>query len=661
MQVMLIRSSLYVWDDSAALEPRYRARFYIDPNSILMGSSDIHTIFAGYPSSGSTNPVLRIQIRKVTGAQPYQVQVGIRRDNNTWVYSAWFGMTDAPHGIEIDWRAASAPGSNDGRLTLWIDGSQKADLTGIDNDQQRVDRVRLGAVDGLDPGTRGTYCFDAFVSRRQSYIGPESFVMSCYGGGSSESASDPALNVVEKSPEFSTGLKGTLELLAGEGISQTITYDYDPLNRLTAADYYGGRFYHYSYDAAGNRTHQVSSACADCPEFNVNYAYDIAQRLSNVNGVAYTWDDNGNLLSDGINTFAYDNANRLISITNPQYSIQNGYNGLGDRLRQTVNSSQTNYILDLNNNLAQVLSDDSNTYLYGLGRIAQQNTVDWQYYQGDALGSVRQLSDPAGVVTLARSYEPFGKVLNSEDKEITSYAFTGEWSDPTGLIYLRARYYDPATGRFLSRDPFPGTIISPRSQQPYVYAINNPVLYVDPSGKVVWIPALLGIGGLVGGASSLLSYLLTPNTCLSWQEALLSFGTGFAAGVVGTGTFLLVSTLLPASIPAAITGAIAGWFSGTAGAATANILTGNPRPWEGIWVSGFIGAFSGGIAGRWYSHTTRVGNPNWQPRLSVSSGWGYPFNNPRVHIGPRSIALAKSEIIMDLVGGTAGLLSTFLR
>jgi hypothetical protein len=74
--------------------------------------------------------------------------------------------------IELDWRAATASGANDGGLTLWIDGTQQADLTSIDNDTWRVDRARIGALSSLDAGTSRTYYFDAFESRRSSYIGP---------------------------------------------------------------------------------------------------------------------------------------------------------------------------------------------------------------------------------------------------------------------------------------------------------------------------------------------------------------------------------------------------------------------------------------------------------------------------------------------------------
>jgi YD repeat-containing protein len=79
----------------------------------------------------------------------------------------------------------------------------------------------------------------------------------------------------------------------------TITYDYDPLYRLTAADYSTGAFYHYTYDSVGNRLTQETGLGT------TNYVYDNANRLSSVNSVNYTWDDNGNLLNDGTNLYTY--------------------------------------------------------------------------------------------------------------------------------------------------------------------------------------------------------------------------------------------------------------------------------------------------------------------------------------------------------------------
>jgi hypothetical protein len=117
-----------------------------------------------------------------------------------------------------------------------------------------------------------------------------------------------------------------------------------------------------------------------------------------VDGMTYTWDNNGNLLSDGTNTYGYNYANRLVSLTDGVDSYNYLYNGLGDRVQQTVNGVTTSYVLDLNTGLTQVLSDGTDTYLYGLTRIGEEDTA-WDYYLGDALGSVRQLTDGSGDVT----------------------------------------------------------------------------------------------------------------------------------------------------------------------------------------------------------------------------------------------------------------------
>ena len=163
-------NSLYVRDDSPNAELRYRARFYFDPNTIQMTSGNKHFIFKGFV--GASTEVLQIEFGQTSGA--YQVRASLLNDGSTWTYTNWFNISDASHVIEFDWRAASGAGANNGGLTLWIDGVQKADLSGVDNDTRRIDRIRLGALSGVDSGTRGTYYFDAFEARRQSYIGPAS-------------------------------------------------------------------------------------------------------------------------------------------------------------------------------------------------------------------------------------------------------------------------------------------------------------------------------------------------------------------------------------------------------------------------------------------------------------------------------------------------------
>ena len=137
----------------------------------------------------------------------------------------------------------------------------------------------------------------------------------------------------------------------------------------------------------------------------------------------------------------------------------------------------------------------------------------------DGLGSVRLLVDAATRQILdTYRYAPFGGLLAGGTSD-NNRRFTGEAQDATGLYYLRARWYDPATGRFLSRDPFPGLAALPQTQtqHPYAYVGNNPVLYVDPSEEFVNILISDAVGGVVGAGAYTLSVAISGgqfNLCL---------------------------------------------------------------------------------------------------------------------------------------------------
>ena len=212
---------------------------------------------------------------------------------------------------------------------------------------------------------------------------------------------------------------------------------------------------------------------------------DIANRLNTVNGgVPYGWDNNGNLLNDGMNAYQYDQANRLAAINTTQYGFT--YNGFGDRVSQTANSVTTDYTLDLASGLTQVLADGTNTYLYSNMRIGQQSATSTEYFLTDALGSVRQMVDETRELTLTQAYQPYGETLNSTGNAITNYAFAGEWRDASGLDYLRARYYVPWQGRFLTHDAWDGDPNMPMSYDAWLYGYANPVNFTDPSGHDPW-------------------------------------------------------------------------------------------------------------------------------------------------------------------------------
>ena len=160
-------SPAYVRDDTPNAETRYRARFYFNPNGIVMGKGDSHVIFGAYSTAG--NNMLVVELRR--NGSSFQIRAGSLNDRGKWSDTGWSTILSGWNAIEFDWRAATAAGANNGGLTLWLNGAQVAYLTGIDNDQKKVDWIALGAVNGIDSRTRGTYYFDEFESRRSNYIG----------------------------------------------------------------------------------------------------------------------------------------------------------------------------------------------------------------------------------------------------------------------------------------------------------------------------------------------------------------------------------------------------------------------------------------------------------------------------------------------------------
>jgi len=181
-----------------------------------------------------------------------------------------------------------------------------------------------------------------------------------------------------------------------------------------------------------------------------------------------------------VNAYTYDAANRLKTLTQGGNTSTFAYNGLGGRLTQ----NGVGYTLDLNAGLTQVLNDGTSAYVYGAGRIAQTNGTSTEYFLGDALGSVRQLSNSQSNITLAKSYQPYGGVMNSAGSGASPFAYTSEQVDASGLTYLRACYYAGNIGRFLTRDTWMGDYDRPLSFNRWNYVEANPVNYTDPTGLI---------------------------------------------------------------------------------------------------------------------------------------------------------------------------------
>ncbi|MCL5292151.1 MAG: RHS repeat-associated core domain-containing protein [Actinobacteria bacterium] len=158
------------------------------------------------------------------------------------------------------------------------------------------------------------------------------------------------------------------------------------------------------------------------------------------------------------------------------------------------------YINDPSRPVSQVLQTvdekgKTDTFIFGLQRIAKVNDksraydeAKADYYLYDALGSVTGLTNEKGALTAKYSYNEFGIPTASSKfgqggERSNTYGYTGEdFDQTTGLLYLRARYYSPETGRFIRQDPTPNVFGKTTSQNRYVYVDNNPLAYIDPLG-----------------------------------------------------------------------------------------------------------------------------------------------------------------------------------
>jgi RHS repeat-associated protein len=152
----------------------------------------------------------------------------------------------------------------------------------------------------------------------------------------------------------------------------------------------------------------------------------------------------------------------------------------------------------------------------------------------DGLGSVRLEVSGTGAITSNFDYLAYGSLNAATQTPLIGFA--GELHDPSGLIYLRARWYDPGVGRLTVADRFLGTATEPHSLNLYAYAAANPVNRTDPSGNC--IACILG-GALIGGIANTAGYvasLAITHQQFAWDQAAIAFGTGAVAGAVCTAT-----------------------------------------------------------------------------------------------------------------------------
>jgi fibro-slime domain-containing protein/RHS repeat-associated protein len=292
-----------------------------------------------------------------------------------------------------------------------------------------------------------------------------------------------------------------------------VVYGYDTALRLTSETYFSAAGVSqgaitYAYDTAGNRSTMTNSTGT------FNYSYLSGDRLSSVSGggmrgmggfQSYGYDANGDVstisrYSQNL-TLGYDTSGHVVSVQGLATGTeQYTYNGLGQRVAATDSSGKRNYLVAPSFgglDSPYMVTDGSNNlvddYVYVGDTPFMRIGADGKpiYYLTDGMGSVIGMADSTAASVARYTYDAFGNILTATGTLAAAptgaggdFRFHGGWLDTvTGFYDMRARTYDSLTGRFLSRDPAQPDPQRPEEQNPYIYALDNPSLYTDPTGQ----------------------------------------------------------------------------------------------------------------------------------------------------------------------------------
>lgn len=315
----------------------------------------------------------------------------------------------------------------------------------------------------------------------------------------------------------------------------TNQYIYDNNNQLIKEDLSDGLTTEYKYNNLGDRVSVVKDGKI------TSYNFNDANQIIKKDNTDYTYDKDGNLLTDEKYKYSYDELGNLISITTLKNTLvaKYDYDETGLRIRKTLGTKTIEYYYtgDENNLSLEVTKENGQVKSYhyyewdstgkALGMIirTKDSSGAWQdssyYFITNQRGDVTQIIDNNGILAGNYTYDSFGNILSQVGTIATensiryaSYYFDQE----TSLYYLKARYYKPIDGIFLSLDDSPGSIDNPISQNGYIYANNNPVTYLDTDGNFAQAAALVGSYFIPGlGEATLLASGVVVLAGVSWK------------------------------------------------------------------------------------------------------------------------------------------------
>lgn len=203
--------------------------------------------------------------------------------------------------------------------------------------------------------------------------------------------------------------------------------------------------------------------------------------VSTPDGRTYTYDDNGNMISDGVRIITYNVDNMPVSVTVSGVTTTLVYDGGGARVKKISPSSGTTVYIG---KFQEWRAGVNTNYIFAGGtRIAAKSGTEVFYYHQDHLGSTRVVTDQNGQQVENTAYYPFGATQSDTGGVYVNHKYTSQEFDPeTGLYYYNARYYNPVLGRFISADTLVPNPADPQALNRYSYVRNNPLIYIDPSG-----------------------------------------------------------------------------------------------------------------------------------------------------------------------------------
>lgn len=292
---------------------------------------------------------------------------------------------------------------------------------------------------------------------------------------------------------------------------QTADYGYDSTGQLTNALYSAGQPDEgYHFDANGNRIgggYVVTTNNQIVADSTNTYSYDFEGSLAG----------RSNTVTHATTAYRYDHRNRLVSVVDKDaggtvtQTVEFNYDALNRRLAKSVNGTVTRFLLNQENIWADANGAGAITARYLLGNRIDEMLARYRpgeavvWYLTDNLGTVRDLADSTGAIVNHVSYDSFGRILAQLAPAVGDrFLFTGrEWDGEIGLLFYRARYYNPTLARFMSQDPM---ALDAGDNNLYRYVLNNPLGARDPSGLLLENALIRGamIGAVFGaiGASS---------------------------------------------------------------------------------------------------------------------------------------------------------------